>query len=281
MTTTRNFPALNPDSIAGTRDTLHTYALVVGDYPAALRARRKHWWHSSLRPSLEGLTTGVIHAQIDFELELNLRQSLLRARTRNGAELTADLRGQPASELAQNIKDFLGANGLGHLSNPGDTARIEQTTPGYSAEIAATLAAVWRAVSATLAEFRAGIREETSPIQLWPHHFDLGMTWLPGEKVPGQDPDDEENADKQMNIGFTLGDASIPEPYFYVSAYPLPEAFPKLQLPTGTTWHSEGFSGAVLLYRSLVQNADPSSYLLDLWNGLLSACRNHMLTKTN
>ena len=104
--------------------------------------------------------------------------------------------------------------------------------------------------------------------------------WLPGEKIPGQDPDDEENADKQMNFGFTLGDAGIPEPYFYVTAHPLAAAFSKLPLPAGTTWHTEGFSGAVLLYRSLLQNADPCGYLLELWNGLLSAGRNLMLTKT-
>jgi hypothetical protein len=124
--------------------------------------------------------------------------------------------------------------------------------------------------------FRAGIREETSPIQFWPHHFDLALLWLPGDKVPDQDPQNEEYADKQMNFGFTLGDAGIPEPYFYVTAYPLPEAFPGLPLPAGTTWQTEGFSGAVLLYRSLVQHADPDTYLLNLWNGLLSAGREHM-----
>ena len=126
--------------------------------------------------------------------------------------------------------------------------------------------------------FRAGIREETSPIQLWPHHFDLSMLWLPGDRVSGQDPDNEEYADKQMNFGFTFGDAGIPEPYFYVTAYPLPDAFSSLQLPTGTTWHSEGFSGALLLYRSLIENADPDGYLLHLWNSLLSAGREQLTT---
>jgi hypothetical protein len=77
-----------------------------------------------------------------------------------------------------------------------------------------------------------------------------------------------------------LGDAGIPEPYFYVTAYPLPQALPKLQLPTGTTWHTEGFSGAVLLYQSLAQHADPGGYLLDLWNILLSEGRNHMLANS-
>jgi hypothetical protein len=275
--TARTFPELNPDAIVGTRDTLHSYSLVLGDYLAACRPKRKHWWHTSLRPSLEGLTTGVIHAQIDFELELNLRRSLLRARTWTGAELTEKLTGQSATELVLNIHDFLSTNGLNHSPVPGNVSRGETPAAEYSIEIANTLAIAWNAISASLAEFRAGIREETSPVQLWPHHFDLAMMWLPGEKVPGQNPEDEENADKQMNFGFTLGDAGIPEPYFYVTAYPLPEAFPNVKLPAGTTWHTQGFSGAVLPYRSLVQTTDPSAYLQDLWNGLLSAGRNHLL----
>ena len=129
-----------------------------------------------------------------------------------------------------------------------------------------------------MTEFRAGIREETSPIQLWPHHFDLSMLWLPGEKIPGQDPDDEEYADKQMNFGFTFGDAGIPEPYFYVSAYPQPDALPSIDLPVGTVWHTDGFNGAVLTYRNLLESRDPFGYLLDLWQRMLLAGREHMLT---
>ena len=127
-----------------------------------------------------------------------------------------------------------------------------------------------------MAEFRAGIREETSPIQVWPHHFDLSMLWLPGEKIEGQDPDDEEYSDKQMNFGFTFGDEGIPEPYFYVTAYPLPDAFADMKLPAGTHWQTEGFNGAVLLYETLLQSSDPYGYLLSLWDGLLAKGRAEM-----
>ncbi len=152
---------------------------------------------------------------------------------------------------------------------------------GYSADSAQNLAQVLNSVSVAMAEFRAGIREETSPIQLWPHHFDLSMLWLPGEKIPGQDPENEEYSDKQMNFGFAFGDAGIPEPYFYITAYPLPDEFPNLVLPTGTTWQSDPFSGAVLTYKTLRESSDPNGYLLDLWNGLLLAGRKHMLAATS
>ena len=76
-------------------------------------------------------------------------------------------------------------------------------------------------VIASMVQFRAGFREESSPIQVWPHHFDLSMLWLPGEKIDGQDPADEEYSDKQMNFGFVLGDDSIPEPYFLRDGVPI------------------------------------------------------------
>ena len=102
------------------------------------------------------------------------------------------------------------------------------------------------------------------------------MIWLPGPKVPDQDPADEEYADKQMNFGFVFGDGAIAEPYLYVTAYPLPEALPAVELPAGTTWRTEGFSGAVLLYRDLAAMGDPAAYLQDLWSRLLSAGQTHL-----
>ena len=58
----RHFPALDVDAIEDTRDALHAYSRVLGDCLKASRSKRKHWWHASLRPSLTGLTTGVVHA---------------------------------------------------------------------------------------------------------------------------------------------------------------------------------------------------------------------------
>ncbi len=273
--TRQTFPELQPDAIRATRDALHGYALAMGDFISTFRPRRKHWWQNSLRPCLDGLTTGPVYAQIDFELELNLRHSELRVRVDNGAQLYEPLRGQPAREMTIRIAHFLSENGLTRPPNLGDAAKRIESTTEYSASVANDLASTWRAVSAALETFRAGIPEETSPIQLWPHHFDLAMMWLPGETINGKDPANEETADKQMSFGFTLGDGTIGEPYFYITAYPQPAAFEKLKLPAGTIWHTAGFSGAVVKYGSLIMEADPEAYLVDLWNDLLRAGRQY------
>jgi hypothetical protein len=276
------FPKLVETDIADTRSALHAYARVLGNYLKVCRPKRKHWWHASLRPSLSGLTTGVVHADIDFELELDLSQSNIHGRTSNGASFEAALHGQSAAEVARLVEDFLRANGLSKKLVPEhDIGDDEATGVAYSPERARSLHLALNSVSAAMAEFRAGIPEETSPIQLWPHHFDLSMLWLPGEKIAGQDPQNEEYSEKQMNFGFTFGDEGIPEPYFFVTAYPLPDGFPSLRLPAGSSWHTGGFNGAMLRYRSLIESSDPNAYLLDLWNGLLSAGREQMLANAD
>jgi ethanolamine utilization microcompartment shell protein EutS len=268
-------PDLDPAAIRDTRDALHGYARVLGGWLANSRQRRKHWWHASLRPSLKGLSSGVVRSSVDFELELDLLANQLRVRTAQ-QDLTEGLNGQSAADLAGWLDGALIDAGADPALVPGDTFRGDTVFPGYVDAVAASLQRALATVVAALEQFRAGIREETSPIQVWPHHFDLSMIWLPGPKVPGQDPADEEYADKQMNFGFGFGDGMIAESYFYVTAYPLPDALPSLALPSGTVWMSDGFSGAVLLYKDLAAMDDPAAYLQHLWSTLLTAGRAHL-----
>ncbi len=269
------FPELQADAIGVTRDALHAYSRVLGDCLKGERTGRKHWWHASLRPSVTGLTTGVVRAETDFELALDFVASQARVRTPNRYVAT-DLRGQSELKLASWVDETLAGIGIESALAAGDGGRSGSEYGAYSPIQAQIMNHALASVAAALEEFRAGIREETSPIQVWPHHFDLSMIWLPGHKIPGQDPADEEYSDKQMNFGFAFGDAGIEEPYFYVTAYPLPDDLPRVELPQGTSWVSEGFSGAVLLYRDLVAMQKPASYLQELWSVLLAAGQKHL-----
>jgi hypothetical protein len=283
--TKQRFPNLDPEGFLPTRDALHAYSRILGGWTSTARPKRKHWWHASLRPCLCGVTTALIHAQSDFEVELSFRESTLSVRTAIGERLQETLQGQSVSELSGRVRDFLLTNGISDQLADEVSAKLasdsDRTFAGYSAEEANKLARALAAVTASLAQFRATIREETSPIQLWPHHFDLAMLWLPGDKVPGQDPDNEEYADKQMNFGFTFGDASIPEPYFYVTAYPLPDGFPSIELPSGTEWRTDGFTGAVLTYERLLEESDPNAYLQQLWQSLQADGILHLVNHSN
>jgi hypothetical protein len=276
------FPPLDDFAAATeTRDVMHATARVLGDCLKACRSKRKHWWHASLRPSLNGLTTGIVRATTDFELELDFRCAKLHARARNESGFDIDLNDQSAAQIAELVGEFMSANGVGdaELEPFANADRAAVDWQGFSAPQSRLMGQVLCAVATAMETFRAGIREETSPIQLWPHHFDLSMIWLPGEKIPGQDPMNEEYSDKQMNFGFVFGDESIPEPYFYVTAYPTPDEMAAITLPVGAEWKTDGFSGAVLTYRSLLEASDPSRYLQDVWTRLLAAGQQHMLAK--
>ena len=280
MTTT--FPAI-PDSpeFTITRDALHAYSRILGDWAAHCRPPRKHWWHGSLRLVLHGLSTGVICHSVDFQLALDVRDSQFRVQTSNGSCLVQSLHGQSPAGLAEAARNFLGANGIApeDMPSPWEDAAHTQTYAEFVPEHAQTIGCVWRAVLTALERLRNELREETSPLQLWPHHFDLSPLWLPGELLPDQDPDNEEYADKQMNFGFTLGDAGIAQPYFYVTAYPLPDAQPVTPLPDGSYWHTSSFTGAALLYKTLLQQDDPQAYLLKLWRIMVRAGREHLLNR--
>lgn len=269
------FPTLDPLLIGPTRDALHAYAQVIGSWAEGIRQRRKHWWHISLRPSLCGLTTGVIHANINFELELDFRGSALRVAHDNGTG-SVNLCGQSAREIARFVHQQLELAGIEDCRVPRSEELDDTPHPNYSAQVARDMHVALAAVAAALEQFRATILEETSPIQVWPHHFDLAMVWLPGAKVAGTDPADEETADKQMNFGFLFGDSFVAEPYLYITAYPHPEALEKTRLPAGTDWYVDDFKGAVLRYSELNNANNPSEYLRTLWDQLLGAAREHL-----
>lgn len=267
------FPALSAADIAPTRDALHSYAQVLGSWAEAKRERRKHWWNVSLRPSVRGLTTGVIRDVIDFELELDFVASAIKV-SHAGGQTQLSLTGQSVSEVASFVEGELAAAGAGNLPDKGK--RSNTTHPEFSPDVASDMHRANSFVAACLETLRASIREETSPIQVWPHHFDLSMVWFPGARVEGVDPEDEERADKQMNFGFLFGDGFIAEPYFYVTAYPHPDGLETTALPDGARWYFDNFKGVVATYADVVSQPEPAQYLGLLWARLLDAGRGRL-----
>jgi len=95
----RAFPAIDVQAATPTREALHAYARVLGDCLKTNRTQRKHWWHASLRPSLNGLSSGVIRGDQDVEFELDLRHSVMHINLSNGQRHSEPLTGQSVAEL--------------------------------------------------------------------------------------------------------------------------------------------------------------------------------------
>ena len=80
---------------------------------------------------------------------------------------------------------------------------------------------------------------EASPVRCWPHHFDVAslMTLDAGGGA--------EEA-RSIGVGFSPGDGSYDQPYFYVTPWPYPDKEDLPTLTAGAHWHRNGWTGAVL-----------------------------------
>lgn len=255
------FPPLPLADWRPTRDTIQTYAQVLGQVRRALAPPQKHWWHISLHTTATGLTTGTIPAgdQV-FDMTLDCTAHTLTISTSKGERLQMDLRGQSPKEFCETALAALDAIGV----RPDiDQSKFASETPGtYDKQAVETFWQALTQVDAVLKQFKGELRQETGPVQLWPHHFDLALLWFSGRLVPGEDPADEESADEQMNFGFSTGDEGIPDPYFYATAYPWPDGITEADLPAGASWHTEGWRGGLLMYEVLLAQENPKEYLL-------------------
>ncbi|MEW8690975.1 MAG: DUF5996 family protein [Candidatus Thiodiazotropha endolucinida] len=255
-------PALSLSSWRPTRDTLQQVARIVGKVRSQFAPKSKHWWHITLSVYSHGLTTTPFPVGTqNYELSLDLAGHRLILSCSDGRLSILPLAGQSSASLFRWIISSLPSMGIDlerHLSGEyGD----ESVLP-YDYAAAENYRRTINWVDSVFKAFKGGLREESSPVQLFPHHFDLALNWFSGRLVPGADPADEEHADEQMNFGFVTGDESIPDAYFYVTAYPEPADWMELELKQGAYWHTDGWIGAVLPYAELLKHDQPYSLLL-------------------
>lgn len=103
---------------------------------------------------------------------------------------------------------------------------------------AATLA-TWYSTANTAISKTAAQNPGSSEVRCWPHHFDLATLIT----LDRDEPDPEKA--RSVGVGMTPGDATIAQPYFYVTPWPAPEPKAGPALVSGR-WHDEGWFGAVL-----------------------------------
>ena len=91
-----------------------------------------------------------------------------------------------------------------------------------------------------------------APVRCWPHHFDIAT-------LITFDADAPADAARSIGVGFSPGDDSYGEPYFYANPWPRPTASTAPPLPSGGGWHREGWFGAVLTASQVVSKGDAGS----------------------
>ncbi len=260
-----HFPPLLLADWQPTRDAIQSYAQVLGKIRGALTPRQRHWWHISLQVTRDGLSTLPIPLAPtgqSFDMLLDLRQHVLVVQTPATSAWTLPL-AAPWSRQTFSQKVLAGLAGLG-IEVSIDRSFFSSETPlDYDPAAAERFCTALAQVDAVFRRFKASLPGETSPVQLWPHHFDLALAWFTGRKVPGFDEADEEWAEEQMGFGFSTGDASFPNAYFYVTAYPWPPHLDDAPLKRPARWVRKGWKGALLPYAALTARKRSEAYLLD------------------
>ncbi len=268
---TAPLPPLPLAAWRSTRDRLHRWARLAGAVRRQCCPPRKHWWHIGLLPTARGLTTGPFaSAGGSAELELELRTGELRLTADDGSERRLPLAEDPAGAGRERLLAALGEVGIAAELPTFDGATAE----GYDAAAAGDYLRALLAVAAAFRQLQAELPGETSPLQLWPHHFDLALSWFSGRAVPGKETAPADEREESITLGFSTGDDGEPEPYLYALAYPWPAGAESRPLPVGR-WHRRGWSGGQLSWAKVVETADPAATLLAFargaWKALMRA----------
>ena len=260
------FPELHLDDWKVTRDTIQKYAQMLGAIRENSTKPHPHWWHISLLVTDNGLTTTPLPVAKDstdktFEVILDFQNHKLRIESNYRELKQISLTGQSISALCDETCSLL--TDIGVTPSVDKSKFMDGKQGKYDPEYVMKYWKPLKEVNKFMNKFRDELGGERSPVQLWPHHFDMSLSWFSSRLVPGKDPNDAESSKEQMMFGFSTGDDGIPDAYFYITAYPLPEGFPNFNMPEGARWNTNGFQGGVMMYDTFANSNNPHEKLLN------------------
>lgn len=252
---------------------LHSAARLLGALRLLVHERQPNYLELGLRVVPVGLATDLLPG--GGEVTLDFIRLALVYRPQSGAEVALPLAGQTQAALleallaavharelvavfpapaAGSYSDamFAAAEGFVNRIQPKRADLTGTATLAFDAPAAADYARVLYAVFSGVARFRARLNGALTPIVVWPEHFDLSFLWFAAQ------PDE---AHPHLSFGFAPFSAGIAEPYLYAYAYPYPAQYAAPSLPAGARWHTAGWTGMVLPYSAIAQQADAEAYI--------------------
>ena len=247
-------PEIKPE-YEPTRATLHAYALALGALTRTRGVPHPKWWHLGLKVRHEGLATDPLPLPDggSLAITMDLRHHEIVLRSSTGWELRSDLRSAgTGTELADRMFDAVSELGL---EGPYDRSRFENDDPRtYDPAAAEVYFEAFVAVNTIFERRRLSLGDRVSPIQVWPHGFDLAFDWF-GSRI---EEEGGERVSPEVNLGFYPGGI----PYFYSNPWPFDSSLVGSPLPHGAQWHLEGWQGTMLPYAA-VRAGDAATRLLD------------------
>lgn len=253
-------PEFAPDWEA-TRATLHAYAHGVGAIARAYAETHPKWWHVSLTLADDALVSdavplpggGTLQVHMDFAAhEVVVDTS---GGDRHSVSMAARLTG---TELADRLITIAGGYGLDSKYDRGKFENDDARE--YDPAAATTFFRTLSAIAGVFESHRAGLPGEVSPVQVWPHGFDIAFEWY-GSRVEMHEENGEiSEHPSQLNLGFYPAGRA----YFYSNPWPFEsDVLLDQPLPHGAQWHTDGWEGSILYYDQLQDDPDAEKKLLE------------------
>lgn len=237
-------PKLKAEELRPTRDYLRDVCLLLSALQRQFVPEHPRDWHYGLETTMHGIST---QALVINEQEVRCSLDLMRHKLCLPGVPPLLLSEHTTKQLAAEIKVWLRQQSpaamLESVKLRGGTFNARQANK-YAGSLWWFAWQFWQ----IQAQRASGV---VSPILLYPHHFDLALTWFPH--------DDEQ----QLSIGWSSGDKTVSEPYVYFTVHPEPAQLHALPLPAGAYWQQTGFRGAVFPQAALTGSEDAATVFQD------------------
>lgn len=270
--------------------SLHKAAQLLGAIRMLVRERVPNYLELALRIEPSGLSTDVLPSGGTIVLDFVRAALLITSKSASATSIAltdhtqASLLETLLSTLDQQSqgltpqqdgsysKGFLTALHAKHHMLEGSLTLTSNeplyVDPKVSAEY---IQALYRIFTAT-ARWRARLVGQQTPIVVWPEHFDLSTLWFVGE------PDDH---GPHINFGFAPFDSVHPRPYLYAYAYPMPDGFEQLPLPSPAQWHTAPWKGVYVPYDELAQSDGPEALIEQLFEQIYTVLSPSLLGESD
>lgn len=231
-------PQLDWSDSASTRLRLHDIAKIIGKVQQSLLASQPHDWHYGIRVTSSGFASQTF--ELDnrpTELKFDFANTQL-----NIGDMSWKTDGRSSSELFDTLSAWVAEKSASsQLAKP----ELHDMATHFDTHVANDILHSYQFAQVSFAQLAGRLAGgEVSPVLLYPHHFDVSLSWFP-----------DAQSSSQYTCGYLLGDEIISEPYFYVTATDVKTLKAKPLTPPAY-WHTNGFEGAVLLHKDLQQCDD-------------------------
>ena len=256
------FPSL--ENFGPTRQTLQRYARAMSAIARVHGIIHPKWWHLSLKVTPSGLISdnmpipsgGILAFRMDFQSD-----QIVAWNSSGWQQAFPMASGLSGTAMGDRLIAAAAENGL---HGEYQRERFENDESGiYDRDAARRFFAALVSADRILKKHRARLPEDTGPVQLWPHGFDLAMEWFGGRLVPFEEDGEPKTIPAQINFGFYPGESDTSS-YFYCNPWPFEaEKFLGQTLPAGAAWHTDGWQGTIMPYLELRNQVDAETRLLN------------------